>query len=98
MLRVFAAFVLAMALSGGVSARVLAPTTPVEAPASAYSTTQGGVSLERATQMAVSRFPGRVVRAETTSRNGRRVHNVRVLGEDGRVRNVRIDAQTGQFL
>jgi hypothetical protein len=59
----------------------------------------GGVSLAQATAMAQSRFQGRVVRAETVQMGDRRVHEIRILGEDGRtVRTVRIDAQTGSFL
>jgi uncharacterized membrane protein YkoI len=60
---------------------------------------QRGVSLQQATAMAQSRVPGRVVRAETVQMGDRTVHEIRILGEDGRtVRTVRIDAQTGQFL
>lgn len=59
----------------------------------------GGISLAQATAMARSRFPGRVVRAETVRLGDRAVHEIRILGEDGRtVRTVRIDAQTGSFL
>jgi len=67
----------------------------VEAPVEAFPAQRGGgVSLAQATAMATSRFPGRVVRAETVGM----VHEIRILGEDGRVRTVRIDAQTGAFL
>ena len=60
---------------------------------------RGGISLQQATAMAQSRVPGRVVRAETVQMGDRVVHEIRILGEDGRtVRTVRIDAQTGQFL
>jgi uncharacterized membrane protein YkoI len=59
---------------------------------------RGGVSLEQATAMAQSRFPGRVVRAEPVQMGDRRVYEIRILGDDNRVRIVRIDAQTGAFL
>jgi hypothetical protein len=58
----------------------------------------GGVSLAQATSMAQSRFPGRVVRAETVRMGDRVVHEIRILDAEGVVRNVRIDAQTGSFL
>lgn len=58
----------------------------------------GGVSLAQATAMAQSRFQGRVVRAESVQMGDRVIHEIRILGEDGRVRTVRIDAQTGSFL
>ena len=58
----------------------------------------GGVSLAQATSMAQGRYQGRVVRAETVQMGDRVVHEIRILGDDGRVRTVRIDAQTGSFL
>ena len=58
----------------------------------------GGISLAQATAMAQGRFQGRVVRAETVQMGDRVVHEIRILGDDGRVRTVRVDAQTGSFL
>jgi uncharacterized membrane protein YkoI len=59
---------------------------------------RGSLSLQQATAIATRQYQGRVVRAETVSRGGRLIHEVRILGDDGRVRTVRIDAETGQFL
>ena len=60
---------------------------------------RGGVSREQATSMALNAFPGRVVSARTVQMGDRMVHEIRILGEDGRtVRTFRIDAQTGAFL
>lgn len=76
------------------------PAPPEPAP-TAVIAQQGGVSLERAIQLASERYPGRVVRAETTARNGRRVHEIRIVegeGGDPRMRIVRIDAENGRFL
>jgi len=56
----------------------------------------GGISLQQAISIALSRFPGRVVRAEPVQ-NGA-VYEIRILGDNGQVRTVRIDAQTGSFL
>ncbi len=70
---------------------------PDEPPA-AFIAQRGRVSLAQATSMAQSRFQGRVVRAETVQMGDRVVHEIRILGDDGRVRTVRIDAQTGSFL
>lgn len=47
---------------------------------------------------AVSGAPGRVLSAETQRFEGRSEHRLRVLTDDGRVRRLRIDAQTGQRL
>jgi hypothetical protein len=59
----------------------------------------GGISLAQATSMAQSAFQGRVVSARTVQMGDRVVHEIRILGEDGRtVRTFRIDAQTGAFL
>lgn len=53
---------------------------------------QREVSLQQAIEMAQQRQPGRVVRAETKVEDGRRVHEIRILADDGRVRTIRIDA------
>lgn len=59
----------------------------------------GGISLQQATSMALNAFPGRVVGARTVQMGDRAVHEIRILGEDGRtVRTFRVDAQTGAFL
>jgi len=39
-----------------------------------------------------------VIRAETRESNGRRVHQLRLLSDDGRVWTVRIDAANGEEL
>jgi uncharacterized membrane protein YkoI len=57
-----------------------------------------GISLAQATAIAQSQFRGRVVRAESVQRGDRVIYEIRILGDDGRVRTVRIDAQTGAFL
>ena len=69
-----------------------------EAPVKAFAAQSGGVSLSQATALAQSRYPGRVVRAESVMIGDRVVHEIRILGNDGRVRTVRVDAQTGSFL
>jgi uncharacterized membrane protein YkoI len=53
------------------------------------------VSLQQAIEMAKRRVKGRVVRAETIVRNGRTIHEIRILDEEGRVRTVPIPADGG---
>lgn len=71
---------------------------------SAFMTQRGGggggrgISLAQATAIAQSQFRGRVVRAEAVQRGDRVIYEIRILGDDGRVRTVRIDAQTGALL
>ena len=55
------------------------------------------ISLEQAIEIAQRRYPGRVVRADTKTQGDRVVHEIRILGEDSRVRTVRIDAQGGEL-
>ena len=69
-----------------------------EAPVKAFAAQRGGISLGQATAMARSRYPGRVVRAEKVMIGDRVAYEIRILGDDGRVRTVRIDAQTGSFM
>jgi len=69
-----------------------------EGPVKAFAAQRSGVSLSQATAMALGRYQGRVVRAETVMLGERVVHEIRILGNDGRVRTVRVDAQTGAFM
>jgi len=69
-----------------------------EAPVKAFAAQRGSISLGQATAMARSRYPGRVVRAEMVMMGDRVIYEIRILGDDGRVRTVRIDAQTGSFM
>jgi len=96
--------VVAAALTVGLDPALARPRpdaafAPLDVPA-AFPAQRGAgrVSLAQATAMAQSRFRGRVVRAETVMRGDRTVHEIRILGEDGRVRTVRIDAESGSFL
>lgn len=62
--------------------------------AQAYSE---NVSLDQAVRMVRERSGGRVLRAETRRQNGRAVHRIRVLSDDGRVRTYAVDAETGRI-
>jgi len=100
--RALLVFLLTIGVSVGSQAMPVVPVEPLalwlEDEPLANTTANGPVSLAQAREMAVTRFPGRVVRAETVGGNGRRVHHIRILAGDGRVRTVRVDAQTGAFL
>ena len=48
-----------------------------------------------AIQLAQSRYPGRVVRAQTIQQGNGAVHEIRIIGNDGRVHTVMVDARTG---
>ena len=99
-----AAALLALAAGVALARPVPMPTAEpacAEPAPTAVTTQQGGVSLAQAQRLATQRYPGRVVRAETTVREGRRVHEIRILVEgegDPRMRIVRIDAESGRFL
>ncbi len=54
--------------------------------------------LDRAVARIRERTGGRVLAAETQFVDGRPVHMIRILTPDGKVRNFRIDARTGQDL
>jgi hypothetical protein len=75
-----------------------APLVPAQRDQLVPAQRGGGISLAQATSMAQSRYQGRVVRAEAVQMGDRVVYEIRILGDDGRVRTVRIDAQTGSFL
>ena len=57
------------------------------------------ISLREAIQIALRRYPGRVLRAAPVERGERTVYEIRLIEDDGRtVRTARIDARTGRFL
>jgi len=53
---------------------------------------RGYISLDQAVEQARDRTGGRVISAETREKNGHRVHNIRILTNDGKVRRLQIDA------
>ena len=53
------------------------------------------LSLAEAISIAQTRYPGRVVRAQTIEQGNGAVHEVRIIGNDGRVHTVTVDARTG---
>jgi uncharacterized membrane protein YkoI len=63
------------------------------------STAQRRMSLDAATAMVRERFGGRVIRAETRRRNdGSVIHEIRLLLDNGRVRTVLVDAESGRII
>lgn len=53
-------------------------------------------SLDEAVSDARDRYNGRVLSAETQRRNGRESHRIRILTDDGRVKRLNIDAESGR--
>jgi Peptidase propeptide and YPEB domain len=59
----------------------------------------GPASLEEAIEIAVKRFGGRAVKADTVVRDGRRVYEIQLFDEQrGNVRTVTIDPETGAVI
>src|SRR5262252_3920271 len=53
------------------------------------------LTLAEAIALAQSRYPGRAVRAQTIQQGNGAVHEIRSIGNDGRVHTVTVDARTG---
>ncbi len=60
------------------------------------SMAERGISLDEAVARAERRYDARVVRAEEKRHGDRIEYRIRLLGADGRVFEVRVDAETGQ--
>ncbi|MEN8108939.1 MAG: PepSY domain-containing protein [Pseudomonadota bacterium] len=56
----------------------------------------GGISLDEAVAQARQRYNGKVLSAETVRVDGRKVHRIKILTKDGRVKRTRVDAGTGK--
>ena len=65
----------------------------------ARAAAEGRVSLDEAIRKVRSRYGDvTILKARTKKRNGSRVHNIKFLTDSGRVRTVRVDADTGEIL
>jgi len=53
-----------------------------------------GKSLQDAVSEARDRYPGRVLSADTERSGGRESHKIRILTDDGRVKRIRVDADS----
>ena len=53
------------------------------------------LTLAEAILTAQGRYPGRVVRAQTIQLGNGAVHEIRIIGNDGMMHTVRVDARTG---
>jgi len=54
--------------------------------------------LDESVNMIRDRTGGRVLSAKTRKSDGRRIHHIRVLTPEGKVRRFRLDAKTGREL
>ena len=60
-----------------------------------YRIEPSSVSLDQAVEMAQRRYRAKAVKAETVRQGERRIHQIRLLSSDGKVWNVRVDAESG---
>ena len=63
---------------------------------SARTVAERGISLDEAVSQAEQRYKARAVRAEEKRHGDRVEYRIRLLGEDGRVFEIRVDAATGR--
>ena len=56
----------------------------------------GGITLDEAVAQARRHNKGKVLSAETIHVDGRKVHRIKILTKDGRVKRTQIDAGSGQ--
>jgi uncharacterized membrane protein YkoI len=56
-----------------------------------------GVSLDEAVAMVRNRYGGKVIGADTVEEHGRKVHVIKLLSDKGRVRTVKVDAESGKI-
>lgn len=95
MLRRLAMLTLALLLAAPVAGQ---PPTLVAQQQDEAEREPGPANLEEAVEIAIKRYGGEAVRADTVERDGVEVHEIRLLLEDSRVRTVRIDPATGKII
>lgn len=57
----------------------------------------GGLTLDEAVARVERQYDARAVRAEARTQDGRTVYRIRLLSGDGRVFEVKVDAETGDI-
>ena len=55
----------------------------------------GGMSLAEAVESVRRQTDGRIISAETKSKNGNEVHHIKVLSKDGKVKTYKIQGRKG---
>lgn len=60
-----------------------------------YHIQPSGISLDQAVEMVQRRYRAKAIKAETVRNGDKRVHRIRLLSADGKVRNVSVDAESG---
>lgn len=58
----------------------------------------GEISLDQAVAQARQQYNGKVLSADTTRVEGRKVYRIKILTKDGRVKRTQIDAGTGRTM
>lgn len=94
-LRLAAPLLIALVLGVAASAapvHAAGPGSVVPPEAAAMTAMREDVSLSEAVARVKREYGGRILEAETREQNGRRVHVIKVLTREGRVRTVRIPA------
>ncbi len=84
---------LLVALAGWPAAEAFAG--PDRGRGSARAHAEPGLSLDQAVARVERQYKARAVRAERDRRDGRTVYRIRLLGADGRVFDVTVDAASG---
>lgn len=59
---------------------------------------RGGMTLDRAVNRVREGLGGRVLSAKTYREDHGEIHQIRIINDQGRVRRIRVDAQTGRLL
>ncbi|BCX81174.1 hypothetical protein MIT9_P0752 [Methylomarinovum caldicuralii] len=56
------------------------------------------ITVEEAAKAVQQQIKGRVLGAKTVTEDGRKIHVIRILTPNGRVRHIRVDAASGRIL
>ncbi len=94
-LRLAVPLLIALALgltASAVPARAAGPGSVLPAQYTGMTAVRDEVSLSEAVARVKREYGGRILEAETREQSGRRVHVIKVLTREGRVRTVRIPA------
>jgi len=89
--------VLTLGLQTALAAPVLTGTPGAPRLAATLRLAAAGMSLDEAVAMVRNRYGGKVIGADTVEERGRKVHVIKLLSDKGRVRTVKVDAESGKI-
>ncbi len=89
---------IALLLLGGAPLSLTANAAPQSAHTLLVAQSESRVSASHAAAIVQKQYGGKILKVDSQNRGGRIVHRVKILQDNGRIRTLSVDGQSGQIL